>query len=418
MKNLYTKFNSAVRWNTLEAFLYQIILYMHSMAVFVIVGVTFFGIVGTIFSLIFLLIPLLGLGFDKALIINFNTIIENKANLKKIFIKQFIMQFLLLSLSFPIFIFLDNPLDLIFCSKALCYNVNRFIWIIAAFIVVSEGLRKSLRTFMQLAFKNKYTSVIEISTLVIYLTTVWTSYYITNNITLEIIFVPFLLQSLIALVALIVLTLKFATQLSNKSNNHSAINWSNINKSRQQGYLFQISNAFFSGNFLIPLFAYQFGLDIAGYLKLFSYLGGIGVAFSEKIVGITSGALFLWLQNDNNAKTLAFNKIKNQFILLLTILSTAILMVYLFSNHQTYSGSGILFLLALTLENFYIIYEKYFLIQNKILYIFFINLVSALVFISFFLFFSFSLEQIISTLISIRVISFGIIAKLSKRYIV
>ena len=176
--------------------------------------------------------------------INFNAITANKENFKKFFIGQLLIQFLLLSLSFPIFIFLDNPLDLIFCSKVLCYNVDRFIWIIAASIVVSEGLRKSLRTSMQLAFKNKYTSIIEIFTLAIYLIAVWVIYYITGKITLEIIFIPFLLQSLLALTALIFLTSKFAAQLPDSSNNHNVINWGKINKSRQQGYLFQVSNAF------------------------------------------------------------------------------------------------------------------------------------------------------------------------------
>lgn len=407
---IYRKFNQALKWNTIEVLVYQISLYLHSKAVAVVVGSTFYGAVGTVFSLIFLFIPILGFGFDKALISNFKSITANKQNFKKFFLFQLGVQVLLLGAALPLFLLLENPLDLVFCKPQSCLIMSKYMWAIAALTVVSEGIRRSLKLIIQLAFKSKYTSIIETGLLGSYIAIVWSSYFTFGTITFNWIFVPFLTLSLVSLVAYTIICINLYGKVE---SGNSYVSWRQIIESRSEGYLFQLSSALFSSNMLVPVFAYKYGLEVASTLKLFSYLGGVIISFSEKAFGIAGGALFANLKNKPEEIKLAFKKTRDQFSFIIGLISAIIILVYLTSRHPVYSGYSILFLLALTLENFNIVYEKYFLVQHKIIGIFLINLICALIFFSIFCLDSLSLNQAILSLIFIRAASFATVAKVS-----
>lgn len=404
---IYEKFYSALKWNTLEVVLYQLALVLHNIALAKVLGGSFFGVIGTIFSIIFLLIPILGFGFDKALIANFSTITTNKNNLKEFFFYQLFIQICALGLAIPILIKLGNPLDIIFCRPQSCFEISSLIWTIAGLIIITEGLRRSLKIFVQLTFKSKYTSIVEITLLIAYLIIVWSFYFLNEALTLEQIFIPFLMTSATSLLPYIYICSKIYRATPSTA---AALSWKQFLKSRYEGYLFQLSSAFFSGNMLVPLFAYKYGLPVAGYLKIFSYIGGTVISFSEKIFGITSSALFISL-GDSKERRIAFKKIKDQFLFIIGLASTLMILIYFVSRHPIYSGAGILFLWALILENFNIVYEKYFLVQHKILGIFFINLISALIFFLLFWFNAFDLKVAVLAIIFIRAISFVIVAK-------
>jgi hypothetical protein len=405
---IYKKFNQALRWNTLEVAIYQVALYIHNIAIAKVLNIKFFGAIGTVFSLIFLSIPILGFGFDKALIANFKGITANKESFKKFFLGQLFLQLIFFGLALPLFIIFENPLDIVFCKPQDCILIQKQIWAIVGLSVLSEGIRRSLKLLIQLTFKSKYTSIIETALLAAYIATVWSAYFMFGTLTLNLIFIPFLILSMLSLVIYAFICTRLYNSIKGGATH---LNWPQIVKSRYEGYLFQLSSALFSGNLLVLLFAYKYGLVNAGYLKLFGYLGGIIIAFSEKIFGMAGGALFVNLKDNPEEIKKAFKKIKNQFLLILTLISVIITFIYLFSSHPIYSGSGILFLLALTLENFNVIYEKYFLIQHQILGIFFVNLACALIFFSLLYFNNLSLERTIASLILIRAVSFAIIAK-------
>src|SRR3990167_9355996 len=250
MENVWSKFYKAIKWNTAEALLYQASLSIHNLALFWVIGKEKFGLVGTVFSIIFLLIPILNLGFDKAMIANYSELTNSKEAFKKYFLGQLFFQLLSLPIAFFLVFSGQEILSFILCNPINCLSFPKSIWFVAATTVVAEGLKKSLKVFLQLSFLNRYSSILEISTLWAYISTVWILNF-TVGFSFWNIFLPFLIQSVFSLIVLSFAVFKIFKGLKSTSNFQISI--LEIVHLRISTFFLQASGLTFSGNFLIPL---------------------------------------------------------------------------------------------------------------------------------------------------------------------
>ena len=390
MNSIYNLFNRAIKWNAFEAFTYQTILTIHQILLFSITDRLAYGLFGTLFSLLYLLILILNFGLDKSLVPFFMLFTKSRLHFKKIFVSQFIIQLIFLFLiSFSLIIF-NKSFCHLFSSSFKCSLIpTNFIYILSALILL-EATKKTLRVVAQLAFLNRETAIIEICSILIYVSLVWLGYFHYKTINIYIVFLPLLIESIFVNACFLFFIIKIYLKLPKSSecnlieNNQNIL--SRIIKSRAENYSNQVSHLFFSTNFLIPYLSYTFGLAEISILKLINYISISFTIILERTFGLTSGALLTHLKNfPNKVKQEALNlATKKLYIILYGILIFFIITFKAISNKYLLNNNDILssyfFLLIIIFENFFITYEEFFLVEEKIYYLFFLNSITSLTF--------------------------------------
>ena len=378
------QFLHAILWNTINVFLYKILLQTHQAFLFYTISKELFGVSGTIFSSVYLLISLTNFGFDYSLF-SFYKQYSSSQNQCKFLIKQYVIRFIV-----TLFIILccwmaSSSLSHIKQIHFFISNVPYALMPCIASIFITESLKKSLETLAQLSFLNKSITILEISTIIAYLTIVWSSYFLFGVINLYSIFIPMMFTSFFELLLLLKRLYRFYKSLpienipindgqtaSNDQNN--AITTPSIIINQAINYLNQFTKALFSPNFLILFLAYHLGMSRAGYIKLFTDIVILLYMLLNRSVGVPSGALLSRLPQstllDQQAIKTAFLKITNAYIQLLYVLAitlTAAIVPCIIKSscfHPVLTINILLFILAGFIEYIVITYEKLFITQN------------------------------------------------------
>ncbi len=401
------QFLHAILWNTINVFLYKILLQTHQTCLFYVISKQLFGISGTIFSSIYFLISITNFGFDYSLFSFYQQYSTDQQEFQKL-IKQYVMRFfitcIIVACCFAAQGFLSHVPTISFFTDNVPYALMPCL----ASIFITESLKKSLETLAQLSFLNKSITILEISTIATYLAIVWSSYFVYGTINLYSIFIPMMLTSFIELLLLIKRLYLFYKTLP--TTHCSSINFvgpcpttcrsaatshfakasriSAIIANQAVNYLNQVAKALFSPNFLILLLAYRLGMVKAGYIKLFTDIIILLYMLLNRAVGTPSGALLSRLPQGTmlNQQTIkeTFLKITNVYIQLLYALAitiaAALVPCILKSScfHPTITISILLFILAGFIEYIVITYEKLFITQNASKTLAMINLGSML----------------------------------------
>ncbi|MDR3645926.1 MAG: hypothetical protein P4L22_00110 [Candidatus Babeliales bacterium] len=410
--NIYKLFNRSIKWNTIEAVVYQAVLTAHHIFLFSAVDKLNYALIGTVFSLLYLTIVFLNLGLDKSLATFFVDYTKTKANFKKYFLSQLFLQVILLVFVGLIGVMFKDSISCLFSSNFKCPTLESSIWIIIALLLLSESLKKTFRTFAQLAFLNKQTTSIEICAIILYFATVWGYYLITAKISLLTILVPFVLESLISNIFLLIITYNYYKTIS-QTELAPKIAIASIVSNRFFVYINQISHMFFSGNFIIPFLASIYSLEHISTLKLTNNIAVFITVLMERIFGITSAALlthvkFLQISDRRQALNISTSKLYNILyaIIIFLIINFKFLSSYKIAISDMNWMPIYLFLALLIFENFFITYEQYLIVEGKSYYLMFINSISALLFYIILDKTQLSLSEILGVLIAIRISSF------------
>ncbi len=288
-------------------------------------------------------------------------------------------------------------------------------------LIVFEGVKKTLKMLAQLSFLNKQSAFIELSSIILYLLIIWSSYfYNSKTIDFSIIFLALIIQSIIANVFFLILIFKVYKNLPDKKQIYEPFIVSRIIKNRLFNFANQFSHLFFSGNFLIPFLAFIFGLVQISTLKLINIIAVYITVIFERTFGLTSGALLSHTKDfgkeiKQKALNLATKKLYTILygIIIFSIFSFQFIFKKYFLDDSLLFPSYIFFLIII-FENFFITYEEFFLVEEKIYYFFTTNLVSLILFYGLLTTFKFSILKGLIYLLFIRILTFILLRIISK----
>lgn len=364
--NIIRKFFDGVRWNFFEATVYQLILAGHQLFLFRTISSSLFGTAGTIFASLYLIIALANLGLDHALSSFFSYAVQNKQQCTYFIGRQLLLASIIM---------------VIVAFSFMCFQtfVPFSCALIIAALCVVESMRKTCMTILHLAYLNKECALIEIGSLIFYSGIVWTSYYGGIPFSLYLIFTPLLITSSMALVISSFLLYRLYQQLPDQSVAHDTHAYRAIIATRGYTWVNQIGHLFFSSNFLIPFFAYHYGVSYAGVLKLISTLSYSISSIMRKVGGTASSALFAYSKHTNNQRNFFMaTNVVHQFlygiIIFFTINYYKILVGTGTWMTSTHCALAYFFLMVTLSETLFITYESFLITHEKAHYVAFFNL--------------------------------------------
>jgi hypothetical protein len=409
---IHKKFLSAIKWNSIEVITYNVIFLIHQIALYQTLGYSLFGTIGSFFSVIYLAIGICNFGFDTSLAHSIGYIQLDKRAARKFLVLcaiPHLMLYVTAPLAIYALLYYYNSLSYIFSKIPM--QSTQFITL-GILMYLSEGLKKSLKCFLDLAFKNKPIAILEITNITLYIGVIWFSYYCGLPLTMHLLIIPLVIISISNTAALLYCLITWYHYLPDVSQEqlplpsftlwsyHRFFNWANY-----------LLHTFFSGNFLVPLFAFKFGLYYAGLFKIINYSSHCITSIVHHIFGSPALAYF----SHSNTLTLEakrefFNWInKRMYYLLYAII------IFFLVNHSKLASLSLLdaaharafylFFIINISESFFIIYEKFYISEKSTDYLFAFNAISvllsyiALVYIQ-------ELSPLLHTFLGIRCVSF------------
>ncbi len=363
---MYKKFVQAITWNSINIFLYKVILLSHQITLFHFVPKALYGTAGSIFSMIYLLVGITGFGFDYMLYSFFSNYKQTKKHFIEL-VPQYIVRCCTIA-------FIAISLCLLFYSNSHnCYiqfftnHIPSALFPYLLLIFISESLKKSLETLAQLSFLNKQVAKIQVSMVAIYALLVWCLYFITQQITLTTIFIPMIIISYAELFLTSFILYQFYQRIPAKTSTPLPnIYKTAIMKEQSYNYINQVAKTLFSPNFLFVFIAYNLGMSQAGSIRFFTNIITLLYMVFNRSVGVPTGALFSNIAQESFSKTRQlFLKITNFYIQVLYILAisiTAILIPHL--QNKTILPHVFLFIAIGFIEYITLTYEKLFIVRK------------------------------------------------------
>lgn len=372
----YQTFKTAFAWNSLNIFAYKILLQTHQTLLFYVVGKELFGLSGTLFSSLYLMISLTNFGFDYSLFAFFRIYTASQKNMEQFF-KQCIIRMIMLAASMIGILCIAYHLALPWIKLP-----SLFLVVIFCSIFISESLKKTAELFANFAFLNKAITIVEISMLCFYIATVWLWYAATAQANFFMIFIPMACMSWIELL-LLFKPLYTWYQTLPKTAAIKPVPAKSIFANQAFNYINQITKALFSPNAMIVVLAYDLGIAKAGYIKLIVESIIALYMILHKAVGVPSAAIIsseITLSVKNQLST--FLKIINQYIRFLFFIAMLIAGIFLIhkilypTTNDLMIINILLFVFAGFIEYLFLMYEKLFLTQNRYQALVCINLLS------------------------------------------
>ncbi len=372
--SLRKKFVHGLRWNSIESIFYYTCLAMHQIMLCRVLSTTLYGAMGTLFSLVYLVIALFNFGFDLSIGPFFSLYKSSKLHFKKYLIRQLMGQGVIYGL-------VAIVLSIILRTHVLPIRLMPIIsWplaVIIGLLVVSEGVKKSLRIVLQYAFLSHLTAAIEILYIISYMMIVWGIYLARHHISLITLFFPMFFLSLISTILLLAAVYKLYRHMPSVAA-ESCSTWKTIGYNRMFNYGYQVSRELFTSNFLIPFFAIKFGLSLAALLELVKPLNQFITIIIKKVFGITGQTILAHTKRmDMASKRVAFKAASTPLYRVLFFVVGALLIAFkplvALKSSSIDEKIGILFFVFLFSENFILLYEKWFIIEEKTHYLIVFN---------------------------------------------
>lgn len=423
MTILIKKFYQSASWNAFESIFYKAILTIHQTCLFYIATNFIYGLSSFIFAIIYLAVELGNLGLDRSIAQFSQAYLNDDRIFKRYLMPQILIQICFL-LGLVLLALKYNWISLILKPAHATLSIAQIVLILV--IIICESLRKTLRIVSQLLFLNKPAALLELSLILLYTGLFWCSVFAGYEISIYTIYTPLLIQSIIGiffLTYLIIAQLR-STLLKSKApkSKPEELNYLAIFKYRSQNYLYQLSEVLFSSNFLIYFFSNIIGIINIGPIKLANYFAVFLKALLDKTFGLTCLALFAKNKTLISNQAIIFNYAQKKLNLLLTglILIFSICCLLTGLNQNIYY-LALLFLVFTLINNFFIVYEQLFLIYNKILVLFIINLASLISFYLLYyiypkLFISGQIAYLITFLAALRILSLAIVKLFTKHH--
>ena len=367
-KNYQKRFFLAVKWNTFESLCYQIIFVFHQIGLFMYCDRLLYGKVGALFSACYVLVTLLVSGFDGGLLPFFKKFISDKCSFKTFLLEYVGFQILGMTL-------LAYFLGIIFILVRPFFALSSAVLFLLTTFIVVEGIKKILKHLLYLAFYNRQTALYEVVQIIFYVTTVWGCHWLGRPFSVELFFIPFIIYSSFFSILCMRKLLHYYRTLPFPSAFIVLPSSLIFFRIRCAVLVNQISRALFSSNFLIPLFALHGGFQEAGVLTFANYLTHACISLFQKIALSPAEALFSRVKQFS----LVFHYRALTLVLHLFSILAVIVGLLVFLNGRTCAesfGCGsldhltwtvlIFFFFIHLLESMFILYEKFFLMQERV----------------------------------------------------
>ncbi len=382
-KNLYAKFLHSVRWNSIESIYYNSLLIGFQFVLYRITQPEQYGVIGILFSLLYIGTKLAPLGFNETLAPFFAQATLNKTTFRTLIVRQWYTHIALFAPLALICYSAQKLIPSILSTLQTLITLSPITIFLFVLLVFSESLKTTLRIVLQLTFLNQKTALIEMATITSYVVAFSYLFIVYGSVTLYTVFAPLLVTSLASAAALSLYVYYWYQELPDTS--HKNVDFTTQKRFtvlRGFNIINQISRLCFSGNMLIPLFAWQFGIASAGVFKLANMIGYSISRMIRKMFDSPSLALLSKTKTmDSTAKQFSFGIITNNINRLVVCV-----MLFLLVNHKALLyghgfGEGTLswwilcfFLILPITENLFIAYETFYLVEEKPWYIFFTNI--------------------------------------------
>lgn len=370
MKTITEQFLAGIRWNTIEAILYQGILWGYHFALFSTLDRSLYGTVGILFSLLFMGSTLFTLGLDTAL----SPFIRHYTESKGSFIRLMTLQCSPNIVIYGILLLLVSAYDfnLFFGFFGIPHLEKPFILVLILLLIL-ESIKKIIKTFLGLLFYNQSLASLEIIYILLYVITIISLRHAGLSITLYTLFIPMLFYSILATTLLTVwLYRKYQTLPDTLYIRHAGLG-KRILQSRYYGYINQLGHLIFSGNMLVAVFATQTGTTHTAVVKIVSTsIQAISNVIS-RVIGQPSEAAFAhahaYAKEEKQSLFTLANRYTQTSIIALCIM-TSLFNYQVITTHvmastlHTYALL-IVFGVLLLIEPFFITYEKKYLIEEQ-----------------------------------------------------
>jgi hypothetical protein len=360
------RFLTRVKWISFEQLTYQAILIGHELLLWKKASATTFGVIGTVLALSYLSAALLNFGFDTSIAPFFSAATKDRRSCLTLFLTPMALQLLLLIVLPPLaYVLFGNSLYVAQKIELIGYGNLVLCWLLA----ITESVKRSFRIFLHAAFLNKETALIEAGTILLFVALVWGTYFSSGHLSLRTVLISLVISSAISNARLFSIWHSWYKRLPAKVGDESANLIKRILVSRFFGYLHQVNRQLFSTNTIIPSFALLFGAKEAGTLTLLSTLSHF-IRAIQKTVSISQEATIAEGKDFvSDKKQELFNRTAatsyyalNLTALLLFLVTPPILFL---SKNSLPSKLIFLYFVFMFSENFFSIYEKFFITEEK-----------------------------------------------------
>ncbi len=371
---VHTKFQRSFAWTLAGSLVYESIKASHCLALLACMPRELYGAMGSTFALVYLMTYVADLGATNSLPPFISMINKSRHNWATFILKYTLLPHL--------------PILLACAAGATYFAAQKLSFLPALIIIPSLIILETMRSFMRMllhaTFLSKYVVIIELTILGAYLAAIWLPFLLLGwPISLNSIFIPHLLDSLICVSAFITLVTLYAkklphTELSLPQNlSHRLIS------TRLFNYLLRVTRNMFTSNFLTPFFAIRFGLASAGLFYIAGMLVNGLQAVIKSTIFYSGNALLANLKDtDHHSKVHAFKLISRRLLMLITpviiiVGVNANTVIHLSSSHGAITQSAALALLFLFIsftEFFFILYEQFYVIEEASRRLFFFKI--------------------------------------------
>ncbi len=379
---LYTK---SLYWNLLDSGGSQFLLILFHILLRSYVGPEIHGSFSTLISLFYLLLSWANLGLDYSLAPFFAFFTQSKQHARSFFIWYLVPQFLfLIVITIVVHFSYTTLLPIIPFLKAIPYSPLPLSYaLLLGLSFISEGIRKTIKTVLQLAFKVEVAAVVEFFGMAGYVAFICMSYQMGLLVDLTPVWIGFLATSVIQTS---ILALSLAYFYSALNHDSRPISFSGVARRFWLTRFFTFGNQagrqLFPSNLLVPLSALYLGLNQASLLKVATSISHWITLIAQKVFGVSSTAVLA------HSKTLSMEDQRGIFSQLSYYLNQALyfLLIFLLINGKKiallqiletpvgFSWSPLYALILLSFaESLFVLYERWFITQEKSGYLFCIH---------------------------------------------
>ncbi|MFH0898080.1 MAG: hypothetical protein V1855_00705 [bacterium] len=373
-----------------------------------------YGLIGSVFAIIYLAVRIADFGATNTLAPYFHTLMASKAQCKKILLYGFLGPAL-----FMVAITIGGALW--FCSYRIALHNTLILFIVIPLVILFETLRLFFRQLLHMTFQSRQVIITELALFLFYLTLVWTPIIMLGvKPSLNLIFIPYLVDSTLAIGIFYLLFIKFYRKLPSEQSILETTFWSRFTKLRILNYFLRIGKNMFTSNLLTPLFALQFGLTQAGIFYFASILATSIQALVKATLEYAGNTLFAHVKtHEHKSKQMAFTMVADKLMLILIPISLFLIFNYkrlmLVGMHRTITNeiltlSGLYLAVTFT-EFFFSLYEQFYILQEAVLTVVFIRALEFLAFYWVITLYSYtSPAMILVGTFMVRVVSFAFMA--------
>ena len=364
---MHTIFFKNFSINASAAFIYKIALLSHQICLYTVISHTIYGQQSSLFAGLYLLIALTNFGFDEALLPFFSIYTASKQQFFQLLHHFYLQVAITISLGSITTALCTHDFGAYLHNSLINCNKNIIFILVALFSI--ESIKKSIIAMMQLAFLAKSIAYAQISSLIIYISCVWTIYAINGQLDLESIFIPMLATSIIELSFLCYTFAQFYDRLPDVQEIVApTIPFKVLFLQRCYNYINQIAKVLYSPNSMTLYFAYALGFTQAATIKFFTNIITLLYTCIAKSVGVTSGAIFS--STPMRSINIAFKEITHRYFQLLALLSSIIFVIISYAYctgkiTQVMACQILLFFIISFLENVTATYEQLLMSQRK-----------------------------------------------------